>query len=60
MSDPQPHTKNIQTTQPVRMGMVLLWVQCKGYCCLAYTDATGHWINFYTGTKITDFVKVIG
>ena len=38
----------------------LVWVQCKGYRCLAFTDATGQLINFYTGKKLTDFVKVIG
>jgi hypothetical protein len=37
-----------------------VWVQCKGYRCLAYLDATGKWINFYNGEKLTDFVKVIG
>ncbi|MGA9450676.1 MAG: hypothetical protein WBW41_04940 [Verrucomicrobiia bacterium] len=38
----------------------LVWVRCKHYSCLAYVDATGKWINFYTGKKLTDFVKVIG
>ena len=38
----------------------LVWVQCKGYRCMAYVDATGQWINFYTGEKLTDFVKVLG
>jgi hypothetical protein len=38
----------------------LVWVQCKGYRCLAYTDSKGQWINFYTGKELTDFVKVIG
>jgi len=38
----------------------LVWVQCKGFRCLAYSDATSKWINFYTGKKLTDFVKVIG
>jgi hypothetical protein len=38
----------------------LVWVQCKEYRCLAYLDETGKWINFYTGKKITDSVKVIG
>ena len=38
----------------------LVWVQCKGFRCPAYSDATGKWINFYTGKKLTDFVKVIG
>ena len=56
----QSGTKNDQTSKQVQTGLVLVWVQCKGYRCMAYTDATGNWINFYTGTKITDFVKVIG
>ena len=38
----------------------LVWVQCKGYRCMAYPDSTGQWINFYTGGKLTDFIKVIG
>jgi hypothetical protein len=38
----------------------LVWVQCKGYRCLAYTDTKGQWINVYTGKKLTDFIKVIG
>ena len=38
----------------------LVWVQCKEYRCLAYLDAAGRWINFYTGKKLTDFVKIIG
>jgi len=25
-----------------------------------YTAATGKWINFYTGKKLTDFINVIG
>jgi hypothetical protein len=37
----------------------LVWVQCKGYRCLAYTDTKGKWINFYTGKKLTDFIEVI-
>ena len=44
----------------VQTGLILAWVQCKGYRCMAYADATGQWINFYTGKRITDFVKVIG
>jgi hypothetical protein len=35
-------------------------VRCKGYRCQAHLDATSHWINFYTGKKLTDFFKVIG
>ena len=38
----------------------LVWVQCKGYRRMAFTDKSGKWINFYTGKKLTDFVKVIG
>jgi hypothetical protein len=38
----------------------LVWVQCRGFRCLAYSDAAGQWINFYTGKKLTDFVKMIG
>jgi hypothetical protein len=38
----------------------LVWVQCKEYRCLAYLDEAGKWINFYTGKKLTDFVKIIG
>lgn len=56
----QQRTKNSQTSQPVQTRMLLRWVQCRGYNCLAYTDAAGKWINFYTGEKLTDFVKVIG
>ncbi len=38
----------------------LVWVQCKEFRCLAYLDEAGKWINFYTGKKLTDFVKIIG
>jgi len=37
----------------------LVWVQCKEYRCLAYLDEAGKWMNFYTGKKLTDFVKII-
>jgi hypothetical protein len=37
-----------------------VWVQCKEYRCLAYLDKTGKWVNFYTGKKLTHFVKMIG
>jgi hypothetical protein len=56
----QFHTKNSQLSGPVSTDKDLAWVQCKGFRCLAYPDATGQWINFYTGKKLTDFVKVIG
>jgi len=38
----------------------LVWVQCKGFRCLAYTDPNGQWINFYTGKRLPDFPEVIG
>jgi len=44
---------------PIKIGIHLVWVQCRGYRCLAYVDATGKWINFYTGKKLADFVEVI-
>ena len=52
--------KNSPISGPVTTEKALVWVQCKGYRCLAYREAIGRWINFYTGKKITDFVKVIG
>jgi hypothetical protein len=52
--------KNGQISGQVSTDKALVWVQCKGYRCLAYSEATGEWINFYTGKKLTDFVKVIG
>jgi hypothetical protein len=59
-TNPQSHTKTDQTNGLVQTGLVLVWVQCKGYRCMAYSDATGEWINFYTGQKITDFIEVVG
>jgi hypothetical protein len=55
----QTDTKNNQTSGLVPILKDLVWVQCKEYRCLAYLDATGKWINFYTGKKLTDFVKII-
>ena len=37
----------------------LKWVQCRGYRCLAYRDAEGRWVNFYTGKVLTGVVKPI-
>jgi len=51
--------KNNQTSGLVPIFKDLVWVQCKGYRCLAYLDASGKWINFYTGRKLTGFVKII-
>ena len=56
----QSLTKNDQASGLVPIFKDLVWVQCKEYRCLAYLDATGKWINFYTGKKLTDFVKIIG
>jgi hypothetical protein len=52
--------KNDQTGAQISICPDLVWVQCKGYRCLAYRDATGKWINFYTGKELTGFFKVIG
>ncbi len=52
-------TNNGQASGPVPVFKELVWVQCKENRCLAYLDETGKWINFYTGRKLTDFVKVI-
>jgi hypothetical protein len=58
-------TYNFQSPQPAKGGQsktkfpVLVWVQCKGYRCLAYQNERGKWINFYTNQKITDFVSVV-
>jgi hypothetical protein len=58
-NDVQSDRKNNPTSGLVLNHKDLVWVQCKGYRCLAYLDATGKWINFYTGKKLTDFVKII-
>ena len=56
----QFHMKSSPISGRVSTDKDLVWVQCKEYRCLAYSDAAGQWINFYTGNKLTDFVKVIG
>ena len=56
----QFHMKSSPISGRVSTDKDLVWVQCKEYKCLAYWDETGKWINFYTGKKLTDFVKVIG
>ena len=56
----QSNTKNDQASGLVPIFKELVWVQCKEFRCLAYLDAAGKWINFYTGKKLTDFVKIIG
>ena len=52
--------KTGQISRQVPIYEDLVWIQCKGYRRMAYLDATGKWINFYTGKKLTAFVKVIG
>lgn len=37
----------------------LVWVQCPAFHCLAYQNAQGHWMNFYTGKRLKGAVKVI-
>jgi hypothetical protein len=57
--DDQSNTNNGQASGLAPSFKELVWVQCKEYRCLAYLDETGKWINFYTGKKLTDFVKII-
>ena len=56
----QTHTYDDQGNQLNPIRKTLIWVQCKENRCLAYYDEKGKLINFYTGKKLTDFVKVIG
>jgi hypothetical protein len=56
----QSNRKGNQTSELVPNHKELVWVQCKGYRCLAYLDITGKWMNFYTGKKLKDFVRIIG
>jgi len=48
------------TPQSVLAGVILVWIQCKQSRCLAYQNAAGQWINFYTGKVVPDFVEIIG
>jgi len=59
-NDDQSDPKNHQIYGPTQPRVDLVWVQCNGYRCLAYLDATGKWVNFYTGKKLKDFIKIIG
>jgi len=54
------HPKSSPISGQVSTDKELVWVQFKEYKCLAYLDTTSQWINFYTGKKLTDFVKMIG
>lgn len=55
-----PSTARVRKPDQPLMGSSLAWVQCSGYRCLAYTNARGQWVNFYTHKVLTDFVEVIG
>ena len=55
----QETTKQISESELPPIGQDVM-AQFEGFRCLAYLDATGKWINFYTGKKLTDFVKIIG
>jgi hypothetical protein len=52
--------KNDPTNGPIKPRVDLVWIRCRRFNCLAYSNAVGKWINFYTGKKVTDFVRVIG
>jgi len=59
MTDDSQSLKPAEDGQSNKRLHALVWVQCKGYKCLAYKNSRGKWINFYTDKKITDFVSVI-
>jgi len=44
----------------VPLDVKLVWVQCKQYRCLAWQNADGKWVNFYTGQVLTSVLEVIG
>jgi hypothetical protein len=48
-----------QPPEKVRPSGHMVWVQCKGYRCLAFRDEQDRWVNFYSGERLTDFVRVI-
>ncbi len=54
------HLKNVQTKARIPNYQDLVWIQCDIYRCLAYHGDNSKWINFYTGKKLTNFIKVIG
>jgi hypothetical protein len=58
--DNQSESGKGQTSGQVPKYKDPIWVHCKGYRCMAYTDAAGKWINFNTGKELTDFVEIIG
>jgi hypothetical protein len=56
----QPLTKSARTEVPDSNHKDLVWVQCEEYRCMAYLDAKGKWINFYTGKVLKESFTVIG
>jgi hypothetical protein len=59
-ADAKPDVQNKNARQERAKHKNLVWVQCENSRCLAYTNATGKWISFYTGKRLADFIKVIG
>ncbi len=60
----QSQTKNgaagkVQPPEKAPLSGRMVWVQCKGYRCLAFRDEQDRWVNFYNGERLTDFVRVI-
>jgi len=45
--------------KPALLGTDLVWVQCKGYRCMAYSNPAGQWVSFYTGQVLTDAIEVL-
>lgn len=60
----RPHIQFLLETRPTEKPQanhkVLVWIRCGEKRCLAHMDADGKWIDFYTGKKLRDFIKVIG
>lgn len=56
-SNQQLDTESVQEPLP-RVGEPV-WVQCKGYRCLATIDYKGRWKAFLTGKELPDVIKVL-
>jgi len=38
----------------------LVWVQCRGFRCLAFRDSKGKWRTFHTGEELSGAVTIAG
>jgi hypothetical protein len=58
-TDAQPNAEGAEAVKQRPSADQVFWVLSKDCRCLAYRDKNGNWINFYTGKKLADFVRVI-